>query len=146
MNDLVDALKRLFHSIKVQCINLRWRKKNIDNFTVMVEAFPLDKVKVGHATYGDLNVVIFHDTSYKLLIGAFCSIASNVTFFVDGEHNLKSISTYPYKAFYKMGDENGVSKGDIIVDDDVWIGYGVTILSGVHINVNPFVKTNIFYF
>ena len=26
-----------------------------------------------------------------------------------------------------------ISKGDIIVDDDVWIGYGATILSGVHI-------------
>jgi serine acetyltransferase len=31
-----------------------------------------------------------------------------------------------------MGNE-AFSKGNIVIDDDVWIGYGVTILSGVHI-------------
>lgn len=133
MHDLVKALKRLLHPIKVQYVNLKWKRKNRDNFTVMTEAFPIDKVKVGHSTYGDLRVIIYHDTPYKLSIGAFCSIASNVTFFVDGEHNMKTISTYPYKSFYKIGDENDTSKGNIIVDDDVWIGYGVTVLSGVHI-------------
>ncbi len=30
-------------------------------------------------------------------------------------------------------DFEAKTKGDIIVDDDVWIGYGATILSGVHI-------------
>jgi len=34
------------------------------------------------------------------------------------------LNVQPFEAF---------SKGDITVDDDVWIGYGVTILSGVHI-------------
>ena len=29
--------------------------------------------------------------------------------------------------------QEGVSKGNIIVDDDVWIGFRSTILSGVHI-------------
>jgi serine acetyltransferase len=31
------------------------------------------------------------------------------------------------------GELEAVSKGDIVVGDDVWIGYGATILSGVHI-------------
>ena len=28
---------------------------------------------------------------------------------------------------------DAISKGDIIIADDVWIGYGATIMSGVHI-------------
>ena len=44
-----------------------------------------------------------------------------------------SISMYPYSSYYKKIQEKMLAKGDIIVDDDVWIGYGVTILSGVHI-------------
>ena len=42
---------------------------------------------------------------------------------------MNRISTYPFG-----GDaENSVSKGDIIIDDDVWIGHHVTILTGVHV-------------
>ena len=26
-----------------------------------------------------------------------------------------------------------VSKGDIVIEDDVWLGYGVIVLNGVHI-------------
>lgn len=33
-----------------------------------------------------------------------------------------------------MNGIDAISKGDIIVDDDVWIGYGATILYGVHIS------------
>lgn len=33
-----------------------------------------------------------------------------------------------------MNGIDAISKGDIIVDDDVWIGYGAIILSGVHIS------------
>ena len=33
-----------------------------------------------------------------------------------------------------LGGLEAISKGDIIIDDDVWIGYGATILSGVHIS------------
>ena len=32
---------------------------------------------------------------------------------------------------YEGNEEKG--KGDIIIEDDVWIGYGATILSGVNI-------------
>ena len=36
--------------------------------------------------------------------------------------------------FYGKGNPHeAISKGDIIIEDDVWIGYRSTILSGVHI-------------
>lgn len=46
---------------------------------------------------------------------------------------MSGVSTYPFKRKLFHGGEEAVSKGDIIVGDDVWVGYGATILSGVHI-------------
>ena len=49
---------------------------------------------------------------------------------MSGEHSITGIMTYPLIDDVKI---NSRSKGDIIVADDVWIGYGATIMSGVHI-------------
>ena len=43
------------------------------------------------------------------------------------------ISTFPFRVHCLGHSVEAVSKGDIIVDDDVWIGYRSTVLSGVHI-------------
>ena len=109
-----------------------WRKNNPLNDTYIVNAFDLNYIKVGRYTYGPLDVEIGNNFE-KLYIGEFCSIADKVKFLLSVEHEVNTISTYPFKA--KFGDEflSSTSKGDIIVDDDVWIGYGATIMSGVHI-------------
>ena len=88
-------------------------------------------VSVGNKTYGGLCVLSFDDHS-KVEIGNYCSIAPNVTFAVSSDHFVNHLSTYPFKAKMQNKQE-GVSKGNIIIDDDVWIGYGAIILSGVHI-------------
>lgn len=95
--------------------------------------FSTSKVSIGDGTYGNLNVYTFNNDFEKLSIGSYCSIADNVTFLLAGEHNYKSISTYPFKAKLLKVEEESLSKGPIIIEDDVWIGYGVTILSGVTI-------------
>ena len=46
---------------------------------------------------------------------------------------LNHLSSYPFKNKIIDGSLEGVSKGNIVVDNDVWIGYGAVILSGVHI-------------
>ena len=57
------------------------------------------------------------------------TVPSLVTFHLSPNHHLERISTFPFG-----GDaENSLSKGDIVVDDDVWIGHHATILTGVHI-------------
>lgn len=66
---------------------------------------------------------------------SYCSIANNVTFLLGKEHYTNHISSYPFKVMaLDLGDLEAISKGDIIIDDDVWIGYGTTILSGIHIS------------
>lgn len=109
-----------------------WRKQNQENATVALNKFNIGQVSVGKCTYGNVYALTFDNTS-KLLIGNFCSIGPNVSFIVSADHYSNHISTFPYKVKICGEQFEGVSKGDIIVDDDVWIGYGAAILSGVHI-------------
>ncbi|WP_419823441.1 CatB-related O-acetyltransferase [Anoxybacterium hadale] len=77
----------------------------------------------------------------KLLIGKFCSIACGAKFlFSSANHTLKSLSTYPFPIFFEewnLDKKNITSawdnKGDIVIGNDVWIGYEAVILSGVRI-------------
>ena len=77
----------------------------------------------------------------KLVIGKFCSIACRAKFlFNSANHTLSSLSTYPFPIFF---DEWGLEKsdvaaawdrkGDIVIGNDVWIGYEAVILAGVTI-------------
>ena len=109
----------------------KWRNQNRHNHTNIVNSIDFSQVKVGKGTYGDINA-IFHNKKQKLIIGNFCSIAGAVVFIPESDHAIHNISTYPWKAFYR-GLPEAISKGDIIVGDDVWIGYSSTILSGVTI-------------
>lgn len=122
----------IIEKIQLWIFRKKWRKINNHNTTVAANMFNLDSVKVGNFTYGALKVVNWNKKN-KLLIGNFCSIAQNVTFILDADHYTNHISSFPFKTKILTGELEGVSKGNIIVDDDVWIGYGVTILSGVHI-------------
>jgi virginiamycin A acetyltransferase len=89
------------------------------------------------------NNVLYHYPVNKdrLIIGKFCSIACGAKFlFTSANHTLKSLSTYPFPIFFEEWnlDKNDVTaawdnKGDIIIGNDVWIGYEAVILSGVHI-------------
>lgn len=109
-----------------------WRKNNGHNQTSAGNIFNDKLVSVGKYTYGQLNVLTFDDKT-KLNIGNFCSIGPNVWFIPSADHSLNHISTYPYKVNVLGEALEGVAKGDIIIEDDVWIGLGATILSGVHI-------------
>lgn len=81
---------------------------------------------------------INHD---KLIIGKFCSIACGAKFlFNSANHTLSSLSTYPFPLFFEEWnlDKKNVAqswdnKGDIIIGNDVWIGYEAVILAGVSI-------------
>lgn len=80
---------------------------------------------------------------YKVSIGNFCSIARNVSFQAYN-HNTKKITTYFIgKNFFKENwDNEFTSKGDIIIENDVWIGSHSVILSGVKIGNGAIVAAN----
>lgn len=120
--------------IKFYIKQKKWRLLNKHNETGAINNFDFNHCSVGKNTYGSLYIVDFSSLDTKVKIGSYCSIATGVKFLLGGEHNLNTISTYPFKVkrFHTIDKEAG-SKGNIIVDDDVWIGENALILSGVHI-------------
>jgi len=95
----------------------------------------------GAYTYGVPKVVGIG----ALKIGKFCSIAEDVKFILD-KHHTDRFSTYPFghsshTKGWKKFEEHPIS-GDIIVGNDVWIGYGATILSGVIIGDGAVISAN----
>lgn len=122
----------MFYSLKKQFFKKKWRKLNPHNFTNAEDLFDPTLVDVGDYTYGGLRVLTYNKDS-KLKIGQYCSIAQEVMFVLSADHYTHHISTYPYKVWLIGEQQEGVSKGNIIVEDDVWIGYRSTIMSGVHI-------------
>ena len=111
----------------------KWRQINGHNDTAPVNDFDFDCVKIGKYTYGGICVYNFNSNN-TLTIGNYCSIASDVMFILNADHNLQTVSTFPFKAkCLQMDAQEGLSKGDIVVEDDVWIGFRATIMSGVRI-------------
>lgn len=111
----------------------KWRKRNRNNSTYAKNEFKIESVLVGNGTYGGIYVLNDVPTQ-KLIIGSFCSIADEVLFLLGADHRLDYISTYPYKyRILHSTPYEAVSKGNIIIGDDVWIGHRAIILSGVTI-------------
>ena len=97
------------------------------------------------------NNVLYHYpiNGNQLKIGKFCSIACGAKFlFTSANHAMNSLSTYPFPIFF---DEWGLdvknitdawdNKGDIIIGNDVWIGYEAVILSGITIGDGAIIGT-----
>lgn len=125
-------MSNITRTIKLSIFKKRWRRLNKHNNTYALDLFPLSTVEVGRYSYGGLKVLTFGE-GYKVKIGDFCSIGPNVLFVLKADHSIDTISTFPFKVKVLGEKAEAISKGDIILDDDVWIGANVTVLSGVHI-------------
>ena len=125
-----------------------------DKHTVYLNAVNKDpQIEVGDYTiYNDFiadpllfekNNVLYHYPIHreKLIIGKFCSIACGTKFLFNcANHTLKSLSTYTFPLFYEEWEleKSNITiawdnKGDIVIGNDVWIGYEAVIMAGVHI-------------
>ena len=125
-----------------------------DTQTIYLNAVVKDQsIEVGDYTiYNDFvsdprlfekNNVLYHYpiNHDRLIIGKFCSIACGAKFIFNcANHTLKSLSTYTFPLFYEEWDlpKSEVAaawdnKGDIVIGNDVWIGFEAVILAGVKI-------------
>ena len=125
-----------------------------DKQTIYLNAVIKDpQIEVGDYTiYNDFvadpllfekNNVLYHYPIHreKLIIGKFCSIACGTKFLINcANHTLKSLSTYTFPLFYEEWEleKSNITtawdnKGDIVIGNDVWIGYEAVIMAGVHI-------------
>ena len=125
-----------------------------DKQTIYLNAVIKDpQIKVGDYTiYNDFvadpllfekNNVLYHYPIHReeLIIGKFCSIACGTKFLFNcANHTLKSLSTYTFPLFYEEWEleKSNITtawdnKGNIVIGNDVWIGYEAVIMAGVHI-------------
>lgn len=119
----------------------RWRAMNTHNNTQLKRG-EIDKIKVGTGSYGPLDVICFHNEQEGLRIGNYVSIAEGVTFVLAGNHRTDTFSTYPIHSLIQKPyspAHDALCKGEIIVDDEAWIGMNATIVSGVHIGMGAVV-------
>ena len=97
------------------------------------------------------NNVLYHYpiNNDRLIIGKFYSIACGAKFIFNcANHTLKSLSTYTFPLFFEEWDllKSEVAsawdnKGDIVIGNDVWIGYGAVIMAGVTIGDGAIIGT-----
>lgn len=104
-------------------------------------------ITTGKHTYGSPSV--WNDISNaNLYIGNFCSISQNVKIILGGNHRTDWVTTYPFGHVnsHLFNNFNGVghpsTKGDVIIGNDVWIGEGSKIMSGVTIGDGAVIANN----
>ena len=126
-------------------------KPVISNPNISVGEFTMYNDFVNDPMQFERNNVLYqypinHD---KLIIGKFCSIACGAKFiFNSANHTLSSISTYLFPIFFEEWGLNikdvaaaWDNKGDIIIGNDVWIGYEAVITAGVTVGDGAIIGT-----
>lgn len=97
------------------------------------------------------NNVLYHYpiNQERLVIGKFCSIACGAKFlFNSANHTLRSLSTYIFPVLFEEWGldveripEAWDNRGDIVIGNDVWIGYEAVVLAGVTIGDGAVIGT-----
>lgn len=118
-------------------------KNVITNPNILVGDYTMYNDFVNDPRLFEQNNVLYHYpiNHDRLIIGKFCSIACGAKFlFTSANHTMSSLSTYPFPLFFEEWnlDRKDVTdawdrKGDIVIGNDVWIGYEAVLLSGVTI-------------
>lgn len=123
----------------------------VTNPNIIVGDYTMYNDFVNDPTEFEKNNVLYHYpiNGDRLIIGKFCSIACGAKFlFNSANHSLTSLSTYPFPIFFEEWglDRRQVTrawdyKGDIVIGNDVWIGYEAVILAGVTIGDGAIIGT-----
>lgn len=123
----------------------------ISNPNIMVGDYTMYNDFVNDPRDFEKNNVLYHYpiNHDRLFIGKFCSIACGAKFiFNSANHTMSSLSTYPFPLFFEEWqlDRADVTsswdnKGDIVIGNDVWIGYEAIIMSGVKIGDGAIIGT-----
>ena len=116
--------------------------------------------EIGKYTYGQRNInLIVHgpptgpypwsDSTVK--IGSYCSIGKNIRMYINENHRYDWVSTFPFglakntpfepRCLYRDG-RMSMGNGSIIIGNDVWIGEGATIMSGVTVGDGAIIAAN----
>jgi acetyltransferase-like isoleucine patch superfamily enzyme len=93
----------------------------------------MEHINIWKYSYWYLEVHAFW-LPWELTIGKYCSIATDVTFILWGNHTYKRLLTYPLGIINSIPWAQGkeyYTNWKIEIGDDVWIGTGAKIMSWV---------------
>lgn len=145
---MADSMKRYPRTKDTYTIYL---KNVITNPNIEIGDYTMYHDFLNDPTTFEKNNVLYHYpiNHDKLIIGKFCSIACGAKFlFNSANHAKASLSTYPFPLFFEEWelDKNNVTeswdnKGNIIIGNDVWIGFEAVILAGVTIGDGAIIGT-----
>lgn len=126
-------------------------KNVISNLNIIVGDYTMYHDSINDPKDFETNNVLYQYpiNRDKLKIGKFCSIACGTKFlFNSANHALDSLSTFPFPLFFEEWNlekekvtEAWDNRGDIVIGNDVWIGYEAVILSGVTIGDGAIIGT-----
>lgn len=75
------------------------------------------------------------DGVHNIQIGKYCSLADKITFIININHDYTAITTAAAGFMKELNPKyNIVRKGQILIQNDVWIGHNCTIMNGVTIH------------
>ena len=105
----------------------------------------MNRPSIGAHTYGTPQLRVWQPDT-NCIIGRYCSISDDVEILLGGEHRTDRVTTYPLveRGIANTPDAalNGYTKGDVVIGNDVWLGRGCKILSGVTIGNGAIIAAN----
>jgi acetyltransferase-like isoleucine patch superfamily enzyme len=132
-------------------IQLPFHKSKLGSTTYLQDQRPI--LEIGDFTYtGRIRVINYEKTAPVTKIGKFCSIANDCVFTVVQDHPYEFVTTFPL--YLMLGEDeikaqesfldSKASKVDpsIEIGNDVWMGRGAQILSGVRIGDGAIIGAN----
>ena len=87
-------------------------------------------------SYGDFD--LRWSEGAHVSMGNFCSLANNIKIYLDGNHCVDCITTYPFGHLHRdvfpfHGKQHSAPGKDVTIGNDVWIAENVIIMPGVTI-------------
>lgn len=118
-------------------------------YTGMEEEFPILTIDKDSYIVGAKieSVINYHwnKGTYNLQIGKYCACAEDILFMIDIDHEYDGVFMGEISEIYggiKTHKSTMKSKGEIIIQNDCWIGHGAVLMDGVTVHNGAVVATN----
>lgn len=95
------------------------------------------QLQMGEHSYDAPQLLSFRPHDQQVRVGKYCSISRGAQILTGGYHHAEWVSTYPFRIREGLPgaflDGQPYSRGPVVIGNDVWVGYGALIMSGVTI-------------
>lgn len=121
------------------------QKNTVYALTDVLDGFPIltiDKDSYIAGLQVDSSLEAHGAERYCLAIGKGCSLSESLTFMIDMNHEYGAVSQGELSFLQGIELNTIHRKGTIILQNDVWVGHGTTVMSGVTLHNGCVVATD----